>query len=146
MNEFSVRKYWLSANAPMCLFILLVTILGSSGTGFAAAADVRARDYTRNLADQLEGVVPGDPLIHKIRSAADSLDALIKATPSSDPAGAFRAKVEQALRDAGTMSGLVANRLEELLGTRRGIPPNVPDNPWFRQTFSNVHGSRGDQK
>jgi hypothetical protein len=116
--------------------------IGYPGSGYNPYHNAtRARDYTLDLADQLEGLAPGDPLIDQARSAAAALDTAIRAMPYSDPTGAFVDRLNQALAEAGRVSGLVANRIEALTGARGGIPPDVPNDPSFRQTFTDVHGS-----
>jgi hypothetical protein len=113
------------------------------GSGFTPYYNAtRAVDYTRNLADMLEGLAPGDSLIAQARSAADDLEAAIKSMPYDPNAGGgqFLVRLTQALAAAGTQAGSVASHLEALTG-KPGIPPDFPNSPEFRQTFSDVHGA-----
>jgi hypothetical protein len=85
-------------------------------------------------------------MVGEARKAADDLDAAIKAMPHDPNAGGgqFLLRLTQALDNAGTQAGLVANKLEVLTG-KPGIPPDFPNDPSFRQSFSTVHGSTGDR-
>ena len=119
---------------------------GSGSTPYYNAT--RAVDYTRDLADQLESLAPKDALIGAARTAADNLDAAIRAMPNDPNAGGgqFLLRLTQALAAAGAQAGSVASTLEALTGTRGGLPPGFPNDPSFSQSFTSVHGSKGDQK